>query len=78
MAEQRYDEMDFATLASLWTTYNELLFHLAETTSDTSLDNVWRIDGKEASLGFLIEDYYAHMRTHVDHYRKRLAEVTAG
>lgn len=76
VAEQHYDDMDFATLAALWTTYNELLFHLAETTPDTSLGNVWRIDGKELSLGFLLADYYDHMRTHVDHYRKRLAEVT--
>jgi len=77
VAAQQYDGMDFTALSTLWTTYNEFLLHLAASTPESALGNVWRNDGTEASLGFLIEDYYRHMRMHVDHYKERLVQVTA-
>jgi hypothetical protein len=72
---QQYSTYDFRALRTLWTSYNELLLHIAENSPQSTLSNGWvREDGTQ-SLDFLINDYYAHMQLHVDHYEKRLEEV---
>lgn len=74
---QAYDDFDFGMLGSLWASYNALLLHLAAHTPEAALQNAWlRPDGPQ-TLEFLIEDYYRHLRLHTDHYRGRLAEITA-
>lgn len=75
VAAQDYDGMDFTTLATLWVTYNEFIFHLASHTPESALDHTWQQKDKRQSLNYLIDDYYAHMQLHVDHYRTRLQEI---
>ena len=77
VAAQNYDGYDFPALAALWTSYNNLLLHLAETTPEEAARNTWTLDGKELTLDFLVRDYYDHMAGHIDHYRKRLDEAAA-
>ncbi|WP_243361850.1 DinB family protein [Fundidesulfovibrio terrae] len=74
---QNYDRCDFLILATLWSSYNAFLLHLAENTPEQALGNAWiRPDGPQ-TLEFLISDYYAHLRLHSDHYAGRLSEVEA-
>lgn len=77
VAAQDYNRCDFLTLATLWSSYNALLLHLAENTPEEVLGNTWiRPDGLQ-TLEFLISDYYAHLRLHIGHYAGRLSEVEA-
>jgi hypothetical protein len=77
VAAQGYNSCDFLTLATLWSSYNAFLLHLAETTPEAALENAWTTLAGPKTLGFLIEDYYAHLRMHVEHYAERLTEVRA-
>lgn len=77
VAQQKYDDLDFETLTQLWSGYNMLLLHLAETTPDDVKGNAWRTPNGPRTLEFLIEDYYRHLRLHIRHYQERLAEVRA-
>lgn len=77
VAAQRYDRCDFLTLATLWSSYNAFLLHLAENTPETALQNVWKRPDGPKTLEFLVNDYYAHMRQHIAHYAERLEEVKA-
>lgn len=72
---QEYDACDFAMLAGLWTNYNAFLLHLAETTPQEALGNVWKNGAEALSLKFLINDYYRHLEGHTGHYRDRLTEA---
>jgi len=72
---QSYDTCDFKALSTLWTSYNMLLLHLATTTPQDVLKNVWTHQGEPQTLEFLIADYYSHLLLHIEHYSDRLAEV---
>ncbi|GAB7078627.1 DinB family protein [Megalodesulfovibrio paquesii] len=74
---QDYASCDFRTLCALWTSYNALLLHLAATIPDHARANAWRTPDGPLTLDFLTQDYYAHLRRHIDHYAARLAEVQA-
>jgi len=74
---QSYAEADWTTLVLLWESYNELLLHVIETIPETALRNTWNTPDGPKTLEFLVTDYYAHMRPHVEHYATRLAEVRA-
>ena len=76
VAAQQYDDCDFTMLAELWRQYNGLLLHLAETTPGEAAGNAWLLDGTPLTLEFLVRDYYDHLNLHVDHYARRLAEVS--
>ena len=72
---QGCDGCDFASLAALWSHFNELLLHLARTAPEAALCNSWTLDGETLTLDFLQNDYYAHLGMHAEHYRVRLDEV---
>ncbi|BBD08732.1 DinB family protein [Desulfovibrio ferrophilus] len=68
---QHYATFDFKTLATLWSSYNALILHLAANIPESARTNAWiREDGPQ-TLEFLIEDYYSHLRLHTDHYTER-------
>ena len=72
---QEYDACGFTTLKSLWTSYNAFLLHLAAATPKEALRNAWLREDAPLSLEFLVNDYYDHLRLHVEHYADRLKEV---
>lgn len=72
---QGYDSCDARQLCALWSAYNGLLLHLAETMPGNVAGNVWRTNGEALSLEFLVNDYYAHLRLHTRQYEERLSEV---
>ncbi|MBN2436570.1 MAG: DinB family protein [Spirochaetes bacterium] len=71
----RYNDYPFERVISLWKEYNLLLAHIAGGIEKTSLTHFWKIDGKELSLEFLVKDYLAHMKIHLEQLKIRLAEV---
>jgi hypothetical protein len=74
---QRPNLLPWATLVGLWESYNELLLHLAAGARPDCLGNVWETPEGPRTLEFLIADYYRHLRDHTEHFRKRLAELSA-
>ncbi len=75
VASQKYDQFDFESLSTLWTSFNALLLHLAESMSHDVLQNTWETSEGKLTLEFLVEDYYRHLRLHTEHYKKRRTEV---
>lgn len=72
---QNHDACGFDTLSRLWTAFNAFLLRLAETTPRAALSNAWiRPDGPQ-TLEFLVNDYFAHLDLHAEHYAKRLDEA---
>ena len=76
IAAQRYNEYGWEPLVALWHLYNQLLLHVIRAMDEACLENEWSVDGKSATLGFLVNDYFRHMRDHLDQLRQRLAQVT--
>ncbi len=77
VAVQRYASEDFTTLAVLFEAFNEHLLHVVAGLPDGAAANAWAHPEGPLRLDFLVEDYYAHMALHVEHYATRLAEVRA-
>jgi hypothetical protein len=76
IAAQRYNQYGWEPLVALWHLYNQLLLHVIRAMDKTSLDNEWSVDGKSATLGFLVDDYFRHMRDHLKQFRQRFKQVT--
>lgn len=74
---QQYDGCAFATLAGLWTQYNDMLLYLAGQTPESARNNVWLRESGPLTLEFLVADYYEHLNQHVEHYAGRLTAVLA-
>lgn len=69
---QHYDKCEFSELADLWKQYNAFLIHLAENAPESALANKWKKPEGNLTFGFLIDDYFDHMKLHVEHYQERL------
>lgn len=74
---QAYDDCDFLLLKALWTSYNAFLLHLAAATPAVAGSNEWLRESGSLTLEFLVNDYYDHLRLHIEHYERRLGEVQA-
>jgi len=73
---QKYDSFDWGTLVGLWYSYNKLLLHIISNVSTGCLDNQWKRQDGAVSLEYLIKDYFSHMKIHIDHFERRLSEIT--
>lgn len=63
---QDYGRAPWEQLVDLWRQYNLHLAHLIRTIPEDKLGTICRIGANEAvTLGFLIEDYLAHLRLHL-------------
>jgi len=82
---QRYQEAAWPALVALWASYNDHLIHVVRTTSPTLLQQTraahnldelaWRPvpRAEPATLGYLIEDYVAHLEHHLAQMRRLVA-----
>ena len=68
---------DYATLVTLWKSYNDFLLHLIERCNPSSLPHVWRREDKDISLEALIHDYFTHLEFHRLLLVERVAEIRA-
>jgi DinB superfamily len=63
---QAVQEADWLLLVSLWASYNRYLAHVIGQMPTDKVDTVCRIGANEpVTLGFLVEDYLAHLQHHL-------------
>ncbi|MGA3028490.1 MAG: DinB family protein [Bryobacteraceae bacterium] len=77
VARHGYRELPWATLVDFWERYNRLLVELVARIPEERLATRCVVAASApVTLGFLIEDYIAHMQHHVDHIlgRENLTE----
>jgi hypothetical protein len=63
---QRHRARSWGDLVEEWTVLNRRIVHLLGALDEHALEHVW-IDGGNVTLAFLITDYVAHLRHHLDH-----------
>jgi hypothetical protein len=69
-------DYDFTDLINLWKLYNQYLLYIVKNINENSLDNIWKINGNELTLKFIIEDYFCgHMNWHIELYNNRIKEI---
>jgi hypothetical protein len=66
VATQRHRTRPWKDLVEEWHLLNRHIVYLLSAVEEHTLEHVW-IDGDNATLAFLICDYVAHMRDHLDH-----------
>ena len=70
---QRYAQVPFRDIVALWAAYNRHLAHVITTTPPEALSSVGQsADGADVTLGFLMQDYVAHLRHHLEQLRALL------
>ena len=63
----RYQNQPWARIIDLWLIYNTHLAEIIRGVDPKTLRNVWRApDGKDVDLEFIMRDYVAHMRHHLE------------
>lgn len=70
----------FSDLRDLFLSYNRLILHLVRNVDCEALNHRWNVLSEEReyiTLEDLIRHYVSHLRTHLDHFRRRLEEVRA-
>jgi hypothetical protein len=75
VAAQAYNDADWELLRRLWALYNEHLLRIVGRIDAASMETAWHVDGRELSLEWLVNDYYRHLRWHIEQFRGRLAEI---
>jgi hypothetical protein len=70
---QHYAEREWAQVLALWFALNEHMAWTVRHIEKSRLTNVGLIEGESVTLGFLIEDYIAHMQHHLRLMRGWLA-----
>jgi DinB superfamily len=64
---QSYQDRPWPEIIQLWQSYNTQLAALVRTVNAKALQHVWHTpDGKDLTLEFLMRDYVAHLRHHLD------------
>ena len=72
---QKYNSLDWNVLVTLWYQYNVLLLHVIENIDETKLKNVWVKNEETPCLEFLVNDYYRHLKVHMEHFSNRRDEL---
>jgi len=67
---QHYREREWAEVLALWFALNEHLVWIIRHIPAGSLTNAGEVNGSPLTLGFLIEDYIAHMHHHLHALRR--------
>ena len=62
---QRYEVRGWSEVVGLWLVLNRHFAHTVEGLDRTMLTHVWHYKGEALTLGFIIEDYIAHMKHHL-------------
>ncbi len=68
--------LDYGFVVAFWEMYNQFLVNLIESIAPVHMQNRWETeDGKAYALGFLIEDYFDHMKLHFQMFIDRQREI---
>jgi DinB superfamily len=63
---QDYADRPWSEVIALWGALNLHLAHVIAQVKGEHLGRTWRFEGRDWTLGFIIEDYVAHMRHHLE------------
>jgi DinB family protein len=66
VAMQHYADRPWSEVVTLWRALNLHLAHVIAQVNKEHLCRVWRFEGRDWTLGFIIEDYVAHLRHHLE------------
>jgi hypothetical protein len=70
---QHYAEREWSQVLGLWFALNEQVAWMIRNIEKVCLANMGVVEGETVTLGFLIEDYVAHMEHHLRLMRRWLA-----
>jgi hypothetical protein len=70
---QGYSERTWSELVTLWTAINLHVAHAIQRVDKANLAHVWNVEDDTITLGFVMEDYIAHLRHHLDRLPKPAA-----
>lgn len=65
VAVQRYNERNWNDLISLWTAVNQHIAHEMAHIQQDALAHIWKRETEDLTLGFIAEDYIAHIEHHL-------------
>jgi len=71
----KVNSVDCSQLISFWKYYNDFIIHIIENINPANLENVWKTSEGNKSLGFLLSDYFSHMKIHYDMFEERVSEI---
>ncbi len=71
----KVNSLDAEFLFSFWKHYNDFIIHLIENIDPKYFNNVWKTSDGNKSLGFLVDDYFSHMKIHYTMYEERAGEI---
>ena len=75
---QGYNSVDWQALRELWVLYNRLLLHVIGLAyQNDRLRNSWISENGSHTLEWIIDDYFRHLRWHVQQFEERLDQVTS-
>lgn len=69
------NSFDYGVLIELWYSFNLYLLFIVSNIDEKNLLNAWLIEDSKLSLGFLVGDYYRHMKVHYDLFVSRSNEI---
>jgi len=72
---QKYNSMDWKDITTLWYSYNCMLLNVIDNIDEKAAYNVWKTGETELSLDFLVNDYFRHMKWHIEQFENRLNEI---
>lgn len=67
----------YRDLVALYLLYNRYILHLVAWLDRDCLGNRWLSPDGDRTLAFLVEDYFAHQRWHLELFERRIAEIRA-
>lgn len=71
---QKYNNMNWDVLVTLWYNYNCLLLNVIKNADETTYENVWVKNEDSIHLIQLINEYYRHLEMHIEHFNNRQKE----
>jgi hypothetical protein len=76
---QKFSEMDWSFLVDLWASYNRFIAHVLSVLPADAGEIVCNIgNNPTASLGFIAEDYVAHLKHHLNQILGKTFETLYG
>ncbi len=70
---QGYNERPWSDLVGLWAALNLHVAHAMQRVEKAHLPHLWNAGEDKITLGFIMEDYIAHLRHHLDRMPARTA-----
>jgi len=71
----KVNELDYRFLIDFWKTYNNYLIYIIKKIKQSCLKHVWKSGTGDKTLEFLVEDYFEHIKWHIDLFEERVKEI---